>query len=412
MNLRKLQPIAVNFNPDDAKRILEVYESQFSTSMDEYCQKKLRLRIPLIPIPVLLSFIREATEIFRNEPIILNLTGPITIVGDLNGHLPDFLRILQKTGSPNTRKYLFLGNVVNKGEFSIEVLSLILIMKLLYPEQVFLIRGQCEFRELCESEGFLHEIETLYEDNSLYLPFIQMFNVLPIASIVNKSIFCVNGGFGPNITDMDTLAQLKRPIATFNSQVLVELFWSDPTEALPMFLPSSRGLGNLYGEQALNDFLKEIKMNSIIRGHQCVAQGCQPLFDGKLITVFSASRVSNNNKCGYINIQGSEPDATLDIRTMEPLDNLLKTEVNFIVSENNNSFVVPQIPMFMQNASKNRLPSLSSTRQPTQNGFRLSTSRMLNNDQQSHNRMLRNQNMGPRRFSSVQKSVSRLIMNL
>lgn len=409
MNLRNAQPTAVNYNPDDAKRILEIYESQFTTPMDEFCQKKLRLRIPLIPIPVLLSFIREATELFRNEPIILDLAGPITIVGDLNGHLPDFLRILQKTGSPNIRKYLFLGNIVNKGEFSIEVLSLILIMKILYPQQVFLIRGQCEFRELCESEGFLHEIETLYENNSLYLPFIQMFNILPIASIVNKSFFCVNGGFGPNITDMSSISQLKRPIFTFNSPVLVELFWSDPTEALPMFLPSSRGLGNLYGEQALNDFLKELKMKTLIRGHQCVAQGCQTLFDGKLITVYSASHVLNNNKSGYINIQGSEPDATLDIKTMEPLDILLKTEVNFIVSENENSFFVPQIPMFMQNASKSRLPSLSNSRLPTQNGFRLSTAR-INVDQQSHNRLLRNPNQ--RRFSSAQKSVSRLIMNL
>ena len=343
--------------------------------------------------------------------MILNLSGPVTIVGDLNGHLPDFLRILQKTGSPNVRKYLFLGNVVNRGEFSIEVLSLIIIMKILYPQQVFLIRGKYEFRELCEGEGFLHEIEKLYENNTLYLPFIQMFNILPVASIVNKSILCINGGFGPNITDLSTIAQLKRPIATFNSQVLVELFWSDPTEALPMFLPSSRGLGNLYGEQALTDFLKEIKIKAIIRGHQSVPQGCQPLFDGKLITVFSASKISNNNKSGFINIQGSEQDATLDIKTMEPLDILLKTEVNFIVSENDYSFIVPQIPMFMQNASKSRLPSLSNSRLPTQNGFRLSTSRLNAAEQQpSHNRLLRNP--GPRRFSSAQKSVSRLIMNL
>lgn len=413
MNL-KIQPAAVNFNPEDARRIFEVYESQFLTSMEEFCQKKVRLRVPMIPIPVLLSFIKHATEIFRDEPMILNLDGPITIVGDLNGHLPDLLRVLQKTGSPNIRKYLFLGNTVNRGQFSIEVISLILIMKILYPQQVFLIRGQCEFREFCESEGFLREIETLYENKTLYLPFIQMFNILPVAAIVNKKILCLNGGFGPSIDDLSTISQLKRPLVTFNSQVLVELFWSDPTEALPMYLPSSRGYGNLYGEQALNDFLKAIKMKKLIRGHQCVAQGCQPLFDNQLITVFTASKFenSNNNKSGFVNIQSSEPNAPIDIRTLPPLDYLMKTDVNFTVSESENAFIVTQLPMFMQNASKSRLPSLSNTRLPTQNGFRLSSSRIGTAAEapQPQNRMLRKP--PPRRFSSVQKSVSRLIVNL
>lgn len=91
-----------------------------------------------------------ATKIFRNfyfyagsEPNLLTLDDPITIVGDIHGQYYDFCKLLESDvgGDPNDTKYLFLGDYVDRGNFSIEVLILLLSLKITYPKTIAILRG-------------------------------------------------------------------------------------------------------------------------------------------------------------------------------------------------------------------------------------------------------------------------------
>ena len=87
------------------------------------------------------------------------IDDPITIVGDLHGQFYDFLKLLEPDvgGNSETTKYVFLGDYVDRGNFSIEVLLLVLSMKVNRPKQVIMLRGNHECRQLTSYFNFRTE---------------------------------------------------------------------------------------------------------------------------------------------------------------------------------------------------------------------------------------------------------------
>ena len=80
----------------------------------------------------------------KKEPNLLKLKDPVTVVGDIHGQFYDFVKMLDVGGDPENTKYLFLGDYVDRGSFSVEVVLLVYAIKLNYPKTVFLLRGKHE----------------------------------------------------------------------------------------------------------------------------------------------------------------------------------------------------------------------------------------------------------------------------
>jgi serine/threonine-protein phosphatase 2B catalytic subunit len=80
----------------------------------------------------------------KKEPNLLKLKDPVTVVGDIHGQYYDFVKMLDVGGDPENTKYLFLGDYVDRGSFSVEVVLLVYAVKLNYPKTVFLLRGNHE----------------------------------------------------------------------------------------------------------------------------------------------------------------------------------------------------------------------------------------------------------------------------
>ena len=101
--------------------------------------------------------IDETKTVFRKEPNLHRIDGSVVIIGDIHGQFTDmmsmFSKLRQPGGSHNTI-YLFLGDYVDRGEFGCEVMGYLMALKLMYPKNIFMLRGNHETREMTTSFNF------------------------------------------------------------------------------------------------------------------------------------------------------------------------------------------------------------------------------------------------------------------
>ncbi|XP_078161967.1 BRI1 suppressor 1 (BSU1)-like 1 isoform X2 [Carex rostrata] len=254
-----------------------------------------------------------AEQIFMQEPTVLQLKAPIKVFGDLHGQFGDLMRLFDEYGFPSTAgdityiDYLFLGDYVDRGQHSLETITLLLALKIEYPENVHLIRGNHEAADINALFGFRIEcIERMGESDGIWAwtRFNQLFNYLPLAAMIEKKIICMHGGIGRSITSVEQIEKLERPITMdVGSIILMDLLWSDPTEndSIEGLRPNARGPGLVtFGPDRVTDFCKRNKLQLIIRAHECVMDGFERFAHGQLITLFSAT-----NYCGTANNAGA-----------------------------------------------------------------------------------------------------------
>jgi len=110
----------------------------------------------------------RAKEILSKEPNIIRVDAPVVAVGDIHGQFFDLLNLLDEAGEPGKQDsdiYLFLGDYVDRGSFSCEVIFLILVLKINFPDKVFLLRGNHECGSITGHFGFKQECKQKYGVN-------------------------------------------------------------------------------------------------------------------------------------------------------------------------------------------------------------------------------------------------------
>ncbi|KAF7067483.1 hypothetical protein CFC21_073373 [Triticum aestivum] len=255
----------------------------------------------------------SAERIFSSEPSVLQLKAPIKIFGDLHGQFGDLMRLFDEYGSPSTAgdiayiDYLFLGDYVDRGQHSLETMSLLLALKVEYPQNVHLIRGNHEAADINALFGFRIEcIERMGERDGIWTwhRMNRLFNWLPLAALIEKKIICMHGGIGRSINHVEQIENLQRPITMeAGSVVLMDLLWSDPTEndSVEGLRPNARGPGLVtFGPDRVMEFCNNNDLQLIVRAHECVMDGFERFAQGHLITLFSAT-----NYCGTANNAGA-----------------------------------------------------------------------------------------------------------
>lgn len=258
---------------------------------------------PVFSEEVLNNLCTTAIEKMSDFKAIVDIPSPIVFVGDLHGNLHDLLRILRKFGMPPETRYIFLGDYVDRGQYSVGVISLILSMLCKWPENIYLLRGNHEFAHINRAYGFYQEIMLNYKSEELWVKFQEVFSYMHLAAIVQESVFCVHGGLSPLLTDIETLRTLPMPIANYLSNTMIsDLVWSDPADFLTGFKPNPRGSGQMFGTDVMRAFLKANKLKVMIRAHQLTANGYRAFGDFMGITVFSSSNYCKQmtNKCGVV----------------------------------------------------------------------------------------------------------------
>lgn len=241
----------------------------------------------------------RSKDIFLSQPVLLELEAPLKICGDVHGQYYDLLRLFEYGGSPPESNYLFLGDYIDRGKQSLETVCLLLAYKIKYPENFFLLRGNHECASINRIYGFYDECKRRY-NIKLWKNFTDCFNCLPIAAIIDEKIFCMHGGLSPDLSNMDQIRRIMRPVDVPDNGLLCDLLWSDPDSDVQGWGDNDRGVSFTFGSDVVANFLKKHDLDLICRAHQVVEDGYEFFAKRQLVTVFSAP-----NYCGEFDNSGA-----------------------------------------------------------------------------------------------------------
>lgn len=127
--------------------------------------------------------------------------------------------------------YLFLGDYVDRGKQSLEVVSLLFAYKIKYPENFFLLRGNHECAGINRIYGFYDECRRRFSVK-MWKQFCNTFNCLPCTAVIDDKIICMHGGLSPELSQMEQIANLARPCDVPDTGLLCDILWSDPDPSI------------------------------------------------------------------------------------------------------------------------------------------------------------------------------------
>jgi serine/threonine-protein phosphatase 5 len=211
-----------------------------------------------------------------------------TICGDTHGQFYDLCNIFKLNGYPSsTNPYLFNGDFVDRGSFSLENVLTLFCWKLLYPDYVHLLRGNHETVNMNKMYGFEGEVKAKTNDRCMKL-FTECFRWLPLAAVVDGKVFVTHGGlFSNDGVKLNQIASIDRNREPPEAGPMCDLLWSDPAPFAGRH-PSKRGCGLTFGPDVTKHFLKDNELELLVRSHEVKMEGFLVEHDGKCITVFSA----------------------------------------------------------------------------------------------------------------------------
>ncbi|KAF0701320.1 Aste57867_8170 [Aphanomyces stellatus] len=237
----------------------------------------------------------HSKKCFLAQPMLLDVDAPVKICGDLHGQYYDLLSLFEYGGYPPLSSYLFLGDYVDRGKQSLETIALLLAYKIKYPDRFFILRGNHEDSSVNRIYGFYDECKRRY-NVKLWKLFSDCFDCLPVAAIVEQSIFCMHGGLSPELTNMQQIARLPRPLQQIDVGLVADLLWADPQPDILGWGENDRGISYTFGVDVVTKFLRDHDLDMICRAHQVVEDGYEFFGQRQLVTLFSAP-----NYCGEFN---------------------------------------------------------------------------------------------------------------
>eukprot|EP00501_MAST-03F_sp_TOSAG23-6_P002266 GSMAST32.ASY1.ANO1.2366.1 assembled CDS len=195
----------------------------------------------------------KAKEIFLQSPVVVDVPAPVTVCGDVHDV-----------------NLLFMGDYVDRGSFSVEVVTLLFVLKVRWPNRVTLLRGNHESRQITQVYGFYDECLRKYGSATKF--------------------FCLHGGLSPSIETLEQARKLARVQEVPHEGPVCDLLWSDPD--------TETSAGYTWGADITEKFLHVNGLRSVCRAHQLVMDGYEWAHNKGTITLFSAPNYCY--RCGNI----------------------------------------------------------------------------------------------------------------
>ncbi|KAI1080649.1 Metallo-dependent phosphatase-like protein [Whalleya microplaca] len=266
-----------------------------------------------------LWIIKTGTELLRSEPNLLEMDAPITVCGDVHGQYYDLMKLFEVGGDPAETRYLFLGDYVDRGYFSIECVLYLWSLKIHYPKTLWLLRGNHECRHLTDYFTFKLECKHKYSE-TIYDACMDSFCALPLAAIMNKQFLCIHGGLSPELHTLDDLRNIDRFREPPTQGLMCDILWADPLEDFGQEKTSEyfmhnhvRGCSYFFSYPAACAFLEKNNLLSIIRAHEAQDAGYRMYRKTRttgfpsVMTIFSAPNYLDvyNNKAAVLKYENN-----------------------------------------------------------------------------------------------------------
>eukprot|EP00094_Tigriopus_californicus_P004504 TCALIF_04339-PA protein Name:"Similar to PPP2CA Serine/threonine-protein phosphatase 2A catalytic subunit alpha isoform (Oryctolagus cuniculus)" AED:0.14 eAED:0.14 QI:0/0.62/0.44/0.88/1/0.88/9/82/413 len=268
----------------------------------------------------------KAKEILTKESNVQEVKCPVTVCGDVHGQFHDLMELFRIGGKSPDTNYLFMGDYVDRGYYSVETVTLLVSLKVRFRERITILRGNHESRQITQVYGFYDECLRKYGNANVWKYFTDLFDYLPLTALVDSQIFCLHGGLSPSIDTLDHIRALDRlqevphevkendnnksrvaarggeeHLLLFENlnecssyiEMLVfqgpmcDLLWSDPDDRGGWGI-SPRGAGYTFGQDISETFNHSNGLTLVSRAHQLVMEGYNWCHDRNVVTIFSA----------------------------------------------------------------------------------------------------------------------------
>ncbi|KAI6205489.1 hypothetical protein M3Y94_00797900 [Aphelenchoides besseyi] len=294
-------PMSRELRELQANKVKKWVQTMIDRLVDEWTVQKCQ---SLFSERELMELCYRARETFWMQPTMVEITAPVHICGDIHGQYEDLMALFRINGFPPEKKYLFLGDYVDRGPFSIEVVTLLFAYKVMYPDDIYLLRGNHESRPVNLQYGFFTECRKRYS-MSLYEAFQYAFYCMPFCARVEKRILCMHGGISEDLRDFRQLEKIERPCDIPDLGILADLTWADPDPNIQNYDESPRGAARIFGATALKNFCNALGLELVVRAHQVVTEGYEFFGENRrLTTIFSAPYYCNQfeNAASILNV--------------------------------------------------------------------------------------------------------------
>lgn len=255
-----------------------------------------------LPLKYACELVIAANKTFVDLPTLVDVNADknFVVCGDVHGQLGDLCKIFDMYGSPSSDKpFLFNGDYVDRGDYSVECLILLLAYRVADPTCLHLNRGNHETKSMNRLYGFERECNSRYSA-AFYDLCCELFENIPLVHVINKRAFITHGGlFANDNISLDSIRNIDRRGEPSEASLFSDLLWADPFEGNGR-RPSPRGVGMTFGMDVTKNFLKFNKLDFIIRSHEMQENGFVMMHNKRCITVFSAP-----NYCGQMNNLGA-----------------------------------------------------------------------------------------------------------
>jgi len=223
------------------------------------------------------DLLKKAEGVLEKEPrlIHLPLRGKVVFVGDTHGDLEASQQVIQRY-LKKPYYIVFLGDYVDRGNYSKENIQYLLGLKLEHPEEIFLLAGN--------HEGFM--VKELYPANFWTSVSFEereeyglLFSKFPFAATTQNGVLALHGAL-PDVKTLEDMNQIE-----LGDERWDRIVWGD-------FVESEIGsLGDLwgrpqFGREYFDRLMERYRKQVLIRSHQPAA----PLimFNKRCITIFTS----------------------------------------------------------------------------------------------------------------------------
>jgi len=222
---------------------------------------------------------------------------------------------------PDAPNFVFNGDFVDRGSHQLEVIGLLLAFKIVFPEKVYLIRGNHEDRHMNKKYGFADECNKRLGKEGSQLVFDAIhktFDMLPLAALISERVLVLHGGIGDGAWTLADVRNIKRPLKgeQLAGNWIFQILWSDPIEDDELGAIPKKGVSDVFGVHlsprgsaaqrfgwnVTKLFCARNGLSLIVRSHQSKrdSPGFDIMHENQLIRVFSARDYEGHGNDGAV----------------------------------------------------------------------------------------------------------------